>query len=40
MVLVEQGVEVFGRLEAELAAILKRKGYGSAAECRGKVKEI
>jgi len=39
-VLVEQGVEVFGRLEAELAAILKRKSYRSAAECRGNVKEL
>lgn len=39
-VLVEQGVEVFGRLEAELAAILESKGYGSVGECRGKVREL
>lgn len=39
-VLVEQGVEVFGRLEAELIAILTRRGYRSLEECRGKVKEL
>jgi dihydroorotate dehydrogenase (fumarate) len=39
-VLVEQGPEVFGRLEAELAAILTRKGYHSIGECRGKLKEL
>lgn len=39
-VLVEQGVEVFGRLEGELAAILTRKGYRSIGECRGKLKEL
>jgi dihydroorotate dehydrogenase (fumarate) len=39
-VLVEQGVEVFGRLETELAAILTRKGYHSIGDCRGKVKEL
>ena len=39
-VLVEDGLEVFGRLEAELAAHLKKRGYASVAECRGKVKEL
>jgi dihydroorotate dehydrogenase (fumarate) len=39
-VLVEEGLGVFGRLEAELAAQLKKKGYGSVTECRGKVKEL
>jgi dihydroorotate dehydrogenase (fumarate) len=39
-VLVEEGLDVFGRLEMELAAILKRKGYNSIAECRGKLKEL
>jgi dihydroorotate dehydrogenase (fumarate) len=39
-VLVEQGVGVFGRLEAELAAILTRKGYRSLEGCRGRLKEL
>ncbi len=39
-VLVEEGPEVFGRLEAELAALLQRKGYRSVAECRGRLKEL
>jgi len=39
-VLVEEGLDVFGRLETELAAILTKKGYSSIAECRGKVKEL
>jgi dihydroorotate dehydrogenase (fumarate) len=39
-VLVEQGVGVFGRLEAELAAILMRKGYRSLEGCRGRLKEL
>lgn len=39
-VLVEEGLEVFGRLEAELAAILKKKNYNSIEDCRGKVKEL
>lgn len=39
-VLVEQGLDVFGRLEAELTAELKRKGYESVMQCCGKVKEI
>jgi dihydroorotate dehydrogenase (fumarate) len=39
-VLVEEGLEVFHRLEGELAAYMKKRGYGSIAECRGKVKEL
>ncbi len=39
-VLVEEGLGAFGRLERELAAQLKKKGYGSIADCRGKVKEL
>ncbi len=39
-VLVEEGLEVFARLEAELSAILARKRYGSIAECRGAVREL
>jgi dihydroorotate dehydrogenase (fumarate) len=39
-VLVEEGVEVFKRLEQELAACLEKKGYRSVAECRGKLKEL
>ena len=39
-VLVEEGPGVFGRLEAELSAVLKRKGYRSVSECRGKLKEL
>ena len=39
-VLVEEGLDVFSRLETELSAILKRKGYDSVAACRGKVKEL
>jgi dihydroorotate dehydrogenase (fumarate) len=39
-VLVEEGLEVFGRLETELAAILSKKGYASIVDCRGKVKEL
>lgn len=39
-VLVEEGLEVFGRLERELAAILSKKGYASIADCRGKLKEL
>jgi dihydroorotate dehydrogenase (fumarate) len=39
-VLVEEGLDVFGRLEMELAAILKRKGYNSIVDCRGKLKEL
>lgn len=39
-VLVEEGVEVFKRLDQELAACLDKKGYRSVAECRGKLKEL
>jgi dihydroorotate dehydrogenase (fumarate) len=39
-VLVEEGLEVFGRLEAELAAHMEKRGYRSIAEFRGKVKEL
>jgi dihydroorotate dehydrogenase (fumarate) len=39
-VLVEEGVEVFKRLEQELSACLDKKGYRSVAECRGKLKEL
>jgi dihydroorotate dehydrogenase (fumarate) len=39
-VLVEEGLDVFRRLETELAAILSKKGYASVADCRGKLKEL
>lgn len=39
-VLVEEGLDVFGRLEAELIAILTRKRYRSILECRGRLKEL
>lgn len=39
-VLVEEGLEVFGRLETELAEILKKKGYRSIEDFRGSVKEL
>ncbi len=39
-ILVEEGLGAFGQLETELAAQLKKKGYGSVADCRGKVKEL
>ncbi len=39
-VLVEEGVEVFARLERELAACLEKKGYRSVADARGKLKEL
>jgi dihydroorotate dehydrogenase (fumarate) len=38
--LVEEGIEIFARLEKELAACLEKKGYKSAQECRGKLKEL
>ncbi len=38
--LVEEGVEVFKRLEQELAACLDKKGYRSVEECRGKLREL
>jgi dihydroorotate dehydrogenase (fumarate) len=39
-VLVEEGVEAFERLNQELSAVLRRKGYASPAACRGKLKEL
>lgn len=39
-VLVEEGLDVFGRLEAELTSILTKKGYRSILECRGRLKEL
>ena len=39
-VLVEEGLAVFSRLEAELAAVLTRKGYQSVQDCRGRLKEL
>ena len=39
-VLVEEGLDAFSRLEAELAAVLTRKGYRSIVECRGWLKEL
>lgn len=39
-VLVEEGTEVFHRLEQELASCLEKKGYESVAQCRGKLKEL
>jgi dihydroorotate dehydrogenase (fumarate) len=39
-VLVEEGLDVFGRLEAELTAALARQGYGSVLESRGRLKEL
>ncbi len=39
-VLVEEGLDVFGRLEAELTAVLTKKAYRSILECRGRLKEL
>lgn len=39
-VLVEEGIDVFARLEKELAACLAGKGYQSIADCRGGLKEL
>jgi len=39
-VLVEEGVDVFGRLEMELLAQLSKKGYTKVEDCRGKLKEL
>jgi len=39
-VLVEEGVNVFGRLETELAAQLNKKGYTKLEDCRGRLKEL
>lgn len=38
--LVEEGIDVFARLEKELTACLRDKGYRSIAECRGRLKEL
>ena len=37
---VEDGVQVFERLEKELVTCLEQKGYRSVEECRGKLKEL
>ena len=39
-VLVEEGVQVFERLEHELTACLGKKGYKTIGDCRGKLKEL
>ncbi len=39
-VLVEEGLDVFGRLERELTGVLQKKGYRSIADCRGRLKEL
>ncbi|GJL53540.1 MAG: dihydroorotate dehydrogenase A (fumarate) [Nitrospirales bacterium] len=39
-VLVNEHVEAFERLERELMDWLRKKGYSSVAECRGKLKEL
>lgn len=39
-VLVEEGIEVFQRLEKELAAQLSKQGYKTLDDCRGKLKEL
>ncbi|HZS12248.1 MAG TPA: dihydroorotate oxidase [Nitrospirales bacterium] len=39
-VLVDEGLDVFARLERELADVLARKGYASVGDCRGKLKEL
>ena len=39
-VLVDEQVSVFERLERELAEWLRKKGYTSVADCRGKLKEL
>jgi dihydroorotate dehydrogenase (fumarate) len=38
--LVEEGLNVFERVERELGMVLQRKGYGSVSACRGKLKEL
>ncbi len=38
--LVEEGVGVFSRLEAELASVLEKKGYASPSACVGKLREL
>ncbi|MBI3602882.1 MAG: dihydroorotate oxidase [Nitrospirae bacterium] len=39
-VLVEEGLGVFERIETELGALLRQKGYPSPEACRGKLKEL
>ncbi|GJL52130.1 dihydroorotate oxidase [Candidatus Nitrospira salsa] len=39
-VLVDEDVKVFERLKHELAGWLRKKGYDSVAECRGKLKAL
>jgi dihydroorotate dehydrogenase (fumarate) len=39
-VLVEEGLDVFERLETELVAVLQKKGYDSSLSCRGKLQEL
>ena len=39
-ILVEEGVEAFARLLAEVTACLERKGYSSLMACRGKLQEM
>lgn len=39
-VLMEEGLGAFARLEEELAAVLKSKGYASPESCRGKLREL
>lgn len=38
--LVEEGFEVFERLEHELNSVLEKRGYDSVAACRGKLREL
>ena len=38
--LVEEGLEVFSRLETELVALLEKKGYRSPSACVGQLKEL
>lgn len=38
--LVEEGLECFQRLTSELEATLRRQGYASVADCRGKLREL
>jgi len=39
-VLVEEGLQVFERLERELRSVLEKKGYDSPASCRGRLREL
>jgi dihydroorotate dehydrogenase (fumarate) len=38
--LVEEGLDVFRRLETELTEQLDKKGYKKLEDCRGKLKEL